>query len=86
MTVRTRRTTVVFRHPAHLHGVDKPLPAGTYIVETDEEQTPGLSFVAYRRIQTTITVPADTLSNAGRQVVVIEPDALQAALDRDAKA
>lgn len=84
MTERTQRSSVTFRHPVHLDGLDKPLPAGTYTVETDEEQIPGLSFIAYRRIQTTMIVPADTNSKAGRQVIVIEPRALQAALDRDA--
>jgi uncharacterized membrane protein len=86
MTGRTRRSSVVFRHTALLDGVDKPLPAGAYIVETDEEQISGVSFVAYRRVQTTIIVPADTHSKAGRQVITIEPQALQAALDWDARA
>ena len=85
MTERTRQNSIVFRHPANIEGIDGLLPAGTYVVETDEEQIPGLSFVAYRRVQTTIIVPADTGSNAGRQVVVIEPQALQAALERDAQ-
>lgn len=85
MTGRTQRSSVVFRHAAHLDGVDKPLPAGTYTVETDEEQISGVSFVAYRRVQTAIIVPADTHSNTGRQVITIEPQALQAALDWDAK-
>lgn len=84
MNERTRRSTVVFRHTAILEGLEKPLPAGSYIIETDEEQIPGLSFIAYRRVQTTIIVPADTSSNSGRQVIVIEPQALQAALDHDA--
>lgn len=86
VTERTLRSSVVFRHPARLDGVEKLLPAGTYIVETDEEQIPSLSFVAYRRVRTSIIVPANTSSNAGRQVITIEPQALQAALDRDAQA
>ena len=86
MTERTKQTTVVFRHPTRLDGVDGLLPAGAYCVETDEEQIPGLSFVAYRRVQTTIVVPMRLGANAGRQVVVIEPQALQAALERDARA
>lgn len=43
-----------------LEGVDGPLQAGTYSIETDEEQIPGLSFIVYRRIQTTIIVPHNT--------------------------
>ncbi|MFM9943583.1 MAG: hypothetical protein ACKVP7_29300 [Hyphomicrobiaceae bacterium] len=83
MTERTTRAAVVFRHPTMIEGVDRQLPAGTYLVETDEEQIEGLSFVAYRRVQTTMLVPADTEANAGRQVVVIEPAALEQALLRD---
>ena len=86
MTERTRQESIAFRFPAHIEGIDGRLPAGTYVVETDEEQIPGLSFVAYRRVQTAIIVPLNTGSNAGRQVVVIEPQALQAALERDAQA
>jgi len=86
MPARTTQATVVFRHPARLDGVDGWLPAGTYIVETEEEQIPGLSFAAYRRLQTTIFVPVNTGAYAGRQVVAIEPQALQQALERDAQA
>jgi len=85
MTERTTQTTVVFRHPATIEGLLRRLPAGTYLVETDEEQIAGLSFVAYRRVQTTILVPADFGMNAGRQVVTIDPAALQAAIERDAE-
>jgi len=84
VTERTSRTTVVFRQPAKLDGIDGFLPAGTYFIETDEEQIPGLSFVAYRRVQTTIIVPIQRGANSGRQVVVIEPKALEVALERDA--
>lgn len=84
MTERSTSATVSFLHPAAIAGIDQVLPAGTYVVETDEEQIPGLSFVAYRRIQTMIIVPADASSNAGRKIVAIDPAALQAALDRDA--
>ena len=86
MTDRTAQATVVFRHPARLDGVDGLLPAGSYFVETEEEQIPGLSFTAYRRLQTTIFVPVNTGAYVGRQVVVIEPQALEQALERDAQA
>ena len=85
VTERTTRTTVVFHHPTIIDGVGRQLPAGTYQIETDEEQIDGLSFIAYHRIQTTILVPADTAANAGRQVLVIDPAALEAALLRDAQ-
>ena len=84
MTSRSKRSTVVFRHAAKLNGLDVELPAGTYSIDVDEEQIPNLSFVAYRRVQTTIEVPIEGGANVGRQVLVIDPHALEAALQRDA--
>jgi hypothetical protein len=52
MTVRTTTTRVTFRHPFSIRGADGALPPGIYAVETQEEQLPGLSFLAYRRIST----------------------------------
>jgi hypothetical protein len=57
MTIRSRRESVTFRHPFHIRGVDRLLPAGTYDVITDEESIEGLSFAAFRRIATMILVP-----------------------------
>jgi hypothetical protein len=57
MTMRTRRETVTFKHPAHIKGIAHLLPAGTYEVVTDEEMIEGLSFPSYRRVATMIMVP-----------------------------
>lgn len=59
MTIRSRRETVTFRHPFRLRGVERLLPAGAYQVVTDEETIEGISFEAWRRIATIITVPAE---------------------------
>jgi hypothetical protein len=59
MTIRSRRETVTFRHPFRMRGIDRVLPAGAYEVVTDEETIEGLTFAAYRRIATMITVPAE---------------------------
>ncbi|MCA1476999.1 MULTISPECIES: hypothetical protein [Bradyrhizobium] len=59
MTIRSRRETVIFRHPFQIRGIARTLPAGAYEVVTDEETIDGLSFAAYRRIATMITVPAE---------------------------
>ncbi|MBJ7406031.1 MAG: hypothetical protein JHD07_23060 [Bradyrhizobium sp.] len=59
MTTRSRRETVVFRHPFRIRGIERILPAGAYEVVTDEESIDGLTFAAYRRIATMITVPAE---------------------------
>jgi hypothetical protein len=46
MITRTTQTQVTFRHPFRLAAVEGMQPAGTYRLVTDEEQIPGLSFVA----------------------------------------
>jgi hypothetical protein len=86
MSERSRHTTAVFLHPAMVVGIEGILAAGTYRVETVEEQILGLSFIAYRRLQTTIEIPSKSGALNGRQVVAVEPEALQAALERDAEA
>jgi hypothetical protein len=86
MTTRTTTQKVTFAHPFLLKGIDRTLPAGEYDVVTDEELVEGLSFPVYRRVSTMMFVPA--LSNRASSVerVTIDPAALQAARDRDAKA
>ena len=79
MTVRSTTRNVTFRHAFSLQGVDGLQPPGTYAVETDEEQIPGLSFLAYRRITTTITLPVRNT----RQMSTIDPADLESALARD---
>ncbi|GGI23684.1 hypothetical protein [Bradyrhizobium guangdongense] len=60
MTIRSRRETVTFKHPFRIRGIERVLPAGAYEVVTDEETIEGLTFSAYRRIATMITVPGET--------------------------
>jgi hypothetical protein len=67
MTIRSRRETVTFKHPFRIRGIDRLLPAGSYEVITDEEMIEGLSFAAFRRVATMITIPAET----GRAVEMI---------------
>ena len=55
--MRTTRETVTFDHPFSLMAVDDLQPAGTYTIDIDEELIEGLSFLAYRRVATTIYLP-----------------------------
>ena len=84
MTTRTTTRTVSFAHSFLLRGVDGTRPAGTYVVETSEELVEPLSFVAYRRISTSIQLP-----QSGRggcvETFTIDPEALEAALAMDAR-
>jgi hypothetical protein len=84
MTERITRSSVTFLHDFVLRDLDGIQPPGTYLIETVEEPLGTLSFVAYRRVSTTITVPPIGVASRRRQVVTIDPDELQAALARDA--
>jgi len=84
MIARSLSKTVVFCRPFLLKGIDRTLSAGEYRVVTDEELIEGISFPVYRRVSTMIFVPALSHGVSSVEMVTIEPDDLQAALDRDA--
>ena len=85
MLTRTRRKIVTFRRPFSLQGVGQMLPAGVYEVATDEEMIEGLSFPVYRRVATTMLVPAPSFKGSV-EMLTIDPLDLAAAEDRDAMA
>ncbi len=84
MPVRTSRKTVTFTRPFSLSGIDEVQPAGSYTVETDEAELPGLSFPAYRRIATLILLRSRCAGRVVEEVVDIDPLELHAAQERDA--
>ncbi len=49
---------ITFRYPFMLSSVNAEQPAGTYRLVTEEEEIPGLSFVAFRRTATMLHLPA----------------------------
>jgi hypothetical protein len=77
---------VTFLHPFSLVGVDGQQRPGTYSIETIEEPIEGLSFLAYRRVSTTIVLPSPQFGSASRQVIAIDPRDLDAARKLDAEA
>lgn len=83
MHERTTRKSVTFSSPFELAGVNEKFDAGTYVVETREEMIEGLSFVAYRRVATTIEAPFKGFGQPARQVTTIDPKDLEAAMNRD---
>ena len=83
MTTRTRDTVVSFRHPFALKGVERTIPPGEYKIATEERAIEGLTFLAYRRVATSITLPASADPSASVEMVTIDPADLQGALERD---
>ncbi len=70
MTTRASKKTVSSRRSFVLGGFDEVLPAGAYIVETDEELLEGISFPAYRRKLTPINLPAKSGNPKHRNEVI----------------
>ena len=79
MTTRTKTHTVTFRRPFALDEIERDLPAGPYLIETEEETLDGVSFLAWRRISTLLIARGA----GGTQMWEINADGLDAALERD---
>ena len=84
MTMRTSHKTVTFTQPFSLNGIDEVQAAGTYTVETNEEPLQGVSFPAYRRMETLIFLPSRPGGAFVERVVNIDPLELEAAQKRAA--
>lgn len=80
MRGRSSENCVRFRGAFALKGVDRTLPAGVYRIVTEEAALDGISFIAYRRVSTSIIVP---IGAGSEEIMPIEPDDLDAALERD---
>jgi hypothetical protein len=81
--MRTTSKSLVFRHPFKLSGVDDVQPAGSYAVETVEEQL-DRSFDAYRRIVTMTRLPGTPGTAETGRVIDIDPADLGTLQARDA--
>lgn len=84
MTERTKDSLVTFRQPFTLRDIVGTQPSGTYQIETIEMAIDGVSLVAFRRVSTTITLPAVGSSAIRREFVEIDTADLATALQRDA--
>ena len=84
MNMRSTRSTVTFSNSFTLSAHTGALPAGDYEVLVEEELLQGLSFEAYRRTATYLTVRGSG-SHAGRsELRAISENDLKEALSRDA--
>jgi hypothetical protein len=82
MLTRTTETMVTFSRNFRLSGVGER-PPGTYLVVAEEEQLQGLSFNAYRKVETRIYVPAVATNSSLQQAFLVDADELEAALIAD---
>jgi hypothetical protein len=83
VTIRTSESTVTFRREFTLGSVDRPQPAGTYRIVMADEELPGVSFLAFRRVATYLHTPALSISGPKAEVFTITMNELTAALDDD---
>ena len=83
MSTRTKQETVTFGHPFTISGVDGVQPAGSYIVQIEEEALESLWFLAYRRVATSMLLPIHPSSTSSVQSILIEPRELEESLARD---
>ena len=83
--MRTTETTITFRRPFTLSALDKAQPSGTYRVVTEEEEIPGLSFVAFRRTATLLHLPALSATSHTHQVVQVDPEEWAAVVEADGR-
>src|SRR3546814_620260 len=86
MSDRSSESTVTFQHPFSLSALDKPLPAGRYLVVTEEDEIAGVSFQAFHRTATLLHLPAIGTGGTMQQVVTVNPDELDVAQRADRQA
>ena len=75
---RTKREEVVFARPFKA-GDSGEQPAGTYVVETVERLIDDLTFLAYRRVSTSIILPRKGGGVGSYEVAAIDPAVVETA-------
>jgi hypothetical protein len=83
--MRTTETMITFRHPFVLSVLNKTQPAGIYRLVTEEEEIPGLSFVAFRRTAMLLHLPALPTTSDTHQVVSVDPVEWAAIVEADGR-
>ena len=81
MTVGTKATTVTFRRPFKLSSFDRQQPVESYRLEIDEEESLGLSLLAFQLTATMLHTPAISVLSGSHQVLAINSGGPEAALE-----
>ncbi len=83
MSTRSSSSLVTFSNPFSLSGYPDELPAGEYEVVVVEELLQGLSFEAYRRTGTYLTVQGKGSKPGRTEMRPIDPKDFELALKHD---
>ena len=83
MLIRTNPSIVHFFGAFSLTGVDRVLPPGDYAILEEEELIEGLSWIAYKRVNTFIEIPSTSSNTHMTQLFTIDHDDLQTKLQKD---
>lgn len=84
MSTRSSKTKVTFSNPFSLPGYVGEMPAGEYEVLVEEELLQGLSFDAWRRTATYLTVRGRGRHAGRTELRAVSDSDMKAALSRDA--
>ena len=84
MTDRQTDSVITFRRPFDLGPPTGSLPAGSYRCTVEEELIEGLSFAAFRRVSTTLEIPAIGTASAMHHYISVDSALLDAAVEADA--
>jgi hypothetical protein len=80
MLTRVVEKAIAFERPFHVAACDVALPAGSYVLETEEEEILGLSFVAYRRVGMRLTWSGEAGRDAPLRSVRVSSEEIEAAV------
>ena len=80
MNTRTTQQSVTFTRPFSLPGISAQQPAGTYVLEIDEEPIEELSFLAYRRTSTRLRLAPNPRQPGFVEIVTVDPKDIEALL------
>jgi hypothetical protein len=83
VSTRTTETTVTFERSFTLTALEGLQPPGTYRLVIDEDEVPGVSFLAYRRAATMLQTPALSVRGGPVQSHLVDRAELEAALEDD---
>ncbi|MBO6690349.1 MAG: hypothetical protein JJ919_17925 [Henriciella sp.] len=83
MVKRINKKLVTFQFPFSIDDIGKQLPAGEYTIESEEESIVGLSFLAYRHIETILVERPPKGKPGATHYWSVDHEALAKAIEAD---